>query len=396
MIKAGRPAPSVPFNVRHDRRRFVGLMRAKRGFAVSRKKRGFTLVELLVVIAIIAILAAILSVAVGGAIIFINQFTISMEMKQLEQAITAYESKYGSPPPCIGTVTDSGSPSASAYYSAYFKRHIDTAFRNNREASGIYLTGSTTILGDSASASGTLLNATIDNLDASESLPYFLGGAAQYSGNVLGLKKDPVKPLTGSKSGSAESLFTFAPEQLADLDGDGFPSYIPKAARSNGSTPFVYFGAYAYKDLPPASTPPNRIAKLRWPPETPASGVGSYANWIAGNPPVPADNVPGGYDPGIVRPYIDGKPGTPVWYNASSYQLLSAGLDNNYGSDGVTNGAADTLYPKDIDPPFTDYTKYKFLAPAGDAEAWVNMDIEDEDNVANFLDGQTMGAYGKE
>ena len=35
MIKAGRPAPRVPFNVRHDRRRFVGLMRAKRGFAVS-------------------------------------------------------------------------------------------------------------------------------------------------------------------------------------------------------------------------------------------------------------------------------------------------------------------------------------------------------------------------
>ncbi len=99
MIKAGRPAPAVPFNVRHDRKRFVALMRAKRGFALSRKKRGFTLVELLVVIAIIAILAAILSVAVGSAIYFINVFTISMEVKQLEQALTAYQSKYGSYPP---------------------------------------------------------------------------------------------------------------------------------------------------------------------------------------------------------------------------------------------------------------------------------------------------------
>lgn len=395
MIKAGRPAPAVPFNRRHDRKRFVALMRAKRGFALSRKKRGFTLVELLVVIAIIAILAAILTVAVGAAMRTVFSFTIQTEAKQLEQALTAYNSKYGSYPPCIGTVADSGTPSASAYYSAYFKRHIDTAFRNNREASGIYLTGSTTILGDSSSASGTLVNATIDRLDASESLPYFLGGAAQYSGNVLGLKKDPIKPLTGSAAGSAESFYDFAPEQLVDLDGDGFPSYIPKAA--DGSTPFLYFAGYAYKDLPAASTPPNRIALLQWPPDFGSAGdPGNYENWIAGSPPVPADNAPGGYDPGVARPYINGRPATPAWYNLDTYQLLSAGLDNAYGSDGVTDGATDALYPKDIDPPFTDYTNYKFLAPAGDPEAWVNMDPEDEDNLANFTEGQTFGEVGLE
>jgi prepilin-type N-terminal cleavage/methylation domain-containing protein len=381
MIKAGRPAPAVPFNVRHDRKRFVALMRAKRGFALSRKKRGFTLVELLVVIAIIAILAAILSVAVGSAIYFINVFTISMEVKQLEQALTAYQSKYGSYPPCVGIPTAYGAPTQTIYYNQ-FKRHIDTAFRNHRES--IASDGSTAI-GPTQTA---ISRATqLRDLDASEALPFFLGGAAQYSGNVIGLKSDPIHPLTGSAAGTAVSFYTFNPEQLVDLDGDGIPSYIPKAAKANGSTPFVYFNGASYKN---AAAGDARLPALTWPPAD--EGSCSYSKWIAGTPPVATQGLQSGYDPGIVRPYINGRPVPPAYYETDKFQLLSAGMDSAYGAD-----ASDPNYPKAFaNAAAPDPATFKFLAPAGDTEAWLNMSPKDEDNVANFTGGRTMGDIGME
>lgn len=384
MIKAGRPVPAVPFNVRHDRKRFVALMRAKRGFALSRKKRGFTLVELLVVIAIIAILAAILSVAVGSAIAFVNRFTISMEVNELEQALTAYQSKYGSYPPCAGVPTAYGTPTQDIYY-AQFKRHLDTAFRNHREAlGGTSAAASTFQIGPNQAAIGRVTQ--LRDLDASEALPFFLGGAAQYSGNVIGLKNDPIKPLTGASAGSSVSLYTFKPEQLVDLDGDGLPSYIPKAA-TNGSTPFVYFNGASYKN---AAVGDARLPAMTWPPMDESSC--SYSGWIAGNPPVATQGLQSGYDPGIVRPYINGRPAPPVYYEPDKFQLLSAGLDNAYGAD-----ASDPDYPKAFaNAANPDPATFKFLAPAGDTEAWMNMSPKDEDNVANFSEGKTFGDIGLE
>ncbi|HEV7282120.1 MAG TPA: prepilin-type N-terminal cleavage/methylation domain-containing protein [Pirellulaceae bacterium] len=396
MIKAGRPAPAIPSALRRDwRRQYAALMRAKRGFAVSKKKRGFTLVELLVVIAIIAILAAILSVAVGSAIAFVNRFTIGMEVRELEMALTQYNSKYGAYPPCVGIPTAYGDPTRDIYH-AQFKRHLDTAFRNHREA-----------LGNSAAASAFLIgpSATLAHLDASETLPFFLGGAAQYSaykGNavILGLKNDPIHPLTGSSAGTAVSFYEFKPEQLVDLDGDGLPSYIPGAA--DGSTPLVYFNGASYKA---AAVGDARLPALMWPPL--AQGSASYAPWIAGTSTTAiADGATGGYDPGIVRPYINGRPTPPVYYEPDTYQLLSAGLDSAYGSDGVHEGAADAAYPKHFtNAAAPDPAEFKFLAPAGTVNRattpptptdWVHMSREDEDNVANFTEGQTFGEIGLE
>lgn len=388
MIKVGRPAPAVPVDVRHDRKRFAALMRAKRGFAVTRKQRGFTLVELLVVIAIIAILAAILSVAVGGAIAFINKFTVGMEVKELEMALTQYNSKYGSYPPCVGIPTAYGDPTRDAYY-ARFKRHIDTAFRNHRENFGANAAAA------SAFAIGPMQTpitrrTQLRDLDVSEALPYFLGGAAQYSNNAIGLKNDPINPLTGNAAGTAINLYTFKPEQLVDLDGDGLPSYIPKAA--DGSTPLVYFNGPSYKG---ALLNDVRLPALTWPPLPEAST--SYAPWIAGTPPVPAPDLQSGYDPGVVRPYINGRVAPGVYYEPDKFQLISAGLDNAYGSDGFHDGAADTTYPKDFANVTTpDPATFKFLAPAGSAIPWRNMAPEDEDNVATFTEGQSFGEVGLE
>jgi prepilin-type N-terminal cleavage/methylation domain-containing protein len=61
-------------------------------------KRGFTLIELVVVIAILAILATLGSKGIRSARINAKKAQAMVEMKSIETAIKAYQSKYGKLP----------------------------------------------------------------------------------------------------------------------------------------------------------------------------------------------------------------------------------------------------------------------------------------------------------
>jgi prepilin-type N-terminal cleavage/methylation domain-containing protein len=65
----------------------------------ARRRRAFTLLELLVVIVIIAILAGLLAVAVFGALGKAKAVRNRAEISQLEIAVQAFKTKYGSYPP---------------------------------------------------------------------------------------------------------------------------------------------------------------------------------------------------------------------------------------------------------------------------------------------------------
>ncbi|MGP1345237.1 MAG: prepilin-type N-terminal cleavage/methylation domain-containing protein [Phycisphaerales bacterium] len=62
---------------------------------------GFTLIEMLVVIAIIAILAGIILVAVGRALGTARRTAVAATLGNINQAIAAFESELGYPPPLI-------------------------------------------------------------------------------------------------------------------------------------------------------------------------------------------------------------------------------------------------------------------------------------------------------
>ena len=62
-------------------------------------KNGFTLLELLIVIVIIAVLMSLILPALSGVRRRANIVAVQTEMKQIEQALTTFENRFGNLPP---------------------------------------------------------------------------------------------------------------------------------------------------------------------------------------------------------------------------------------------------------------------------------------------------------
>lgn len=106
---------------------------------------------------------------------------------------------------------------------------------------------------------------------------------------LSGFSPDPQYPLTGS--GRKTPFFEFDPKRLVDL-GDGHIGYVP---RHHLQSPYVYFNHRTYSS--------DSF-------KDPRSGRAT----------------------GVARPY---KNEHGEFHNPESFQLLSAGLDDDYGAGGV-------------------------------------------------------------
>ena len=284
-------------------------------------KRGFTLVELMVVIAIIAVLIALLVPAVNIAIGMARNARIKLEIANLAQALERYKLKYGDYPP------DFSSPLKVDE----IRRHMARNFRYG------------------VNEAGALQN-VVQNLDPSEALYFWLRG----------FSSDPQRPLTGP--GDRTPLFEFDPGRLSgvdidgdgladdedgdgrpdDFDGDGLREYLPPGATGQ---PYLYFN---HKSIG------QRNGQI--------VAVNDYMNGLLWS----GQRM-------LVRPYrsthaqrlADGSFG---FAEADKFQIISAGLDGEYGSGG--------LYPDGVDP------------------SGVNLELrytpEDRDNITNFIQGGTL------
>jgi len=155
-----------------------------------------------------------------------------------------------------------------------------------------------------------------NGLDPAEALVFWLGGyptpvdsstgVAAGTSKLLGFRKDKTNPFVADLSllpklatlgGWTPPRFAFDELRLRDIDGDGWLEYYPK----NSQMPYVYFNSKSYS---PDSPPP------------------SYS--------------PAGDQLNAAVPYRDSSTITsplPKYINPNSYQILSAGQDNKYGSD---------------------------------------------------------------
>ncbi len=287
-----------------------------------RRRAGFTLVELLVVIAIIGILAAILIPTLYRTVIKARQTKIATELNQLKLAVEAYKQKFSDYPPDFGNITQA---SDLANASNLVVRHVRKAFPRHQE-------NLQTAFWDSSATPPQ------PRLDPSEVLVFWLSQ----------LWEDPRQPLTGS--GKQHVLFPFDKARLRDPDNDGFFSYFPPDGKD---APYVYFDSRTYS-----------TATYPWLPSP------------AGQPTQKAGDV--------LRPYkrrINAQQTqTGMEYaNADTYQLITAGLDGEFGGVGV-NATTHTT-----DKVFKIFATGEPDDPADPAlvQPYVAADL---DNIADFSD----------
>lgn len=248
------------------------------------KRSAFTLVELLVVIAIITILAALITAGAFWALLPAKDAAIQLNIKDMNTAIDAYAAENGKGYFPTETITNQGKQA--------FLKHLRKRFRYHTE---------------------TLTVANVPDLDASETVVYFLGGNALYPtspGAQFSIKNNSVRPIT-APGGEIEVEFDFDVSRLKDLDGDGFFSYIPKYVELESNAPIVYFAAADYGQTGTVFPPPGYMGQ-------PVTGV--------------------------AIPYLNSASPNNAPCEANRFQLICAGQDGHFGANAVRSYPAGTNY----------------------------------------------------
>jgi len=258
-------------------------------------RRSFTLVELLAVIVIIGILASLITAAAIGARNAARNATISFEISQLDMALKAYKQQYGNYPPDFAGVnhTDDAIRAQAQYAVLAHMRRAFPKYVPGR-VSGCTGTPWECFIADIEQETGASDIAA--NLHPAMALVFWLGGMPQGSTKAGGFSADPQRPfrLVGTRQ---DPLFEFDEGRLVPL-GSAY-AYVPNAD-SSAITPYVYFR--------------RQYIRLD----------------SNGDPLVKQYTSPTSE---LVAPYLGNPEGAPPQFvKDRTFQILSAGLDAQYGT----------------------------------------------------------------
>lgn len=350
------------------------------------RRAAFTLIEVLTVIAIIGILIGLLLPALGAARRYVRQSAIVLEVKAIDGAVEAYKTKYGDYPPDGSNLS-------------VLTRHLRKAFPNIA-ATEINLLTTDTFPGTSQQVANFATGAPNGVMDPAEALVFFLGGFSD----------DPVYPISGPggpifimdqsgnqvKSDTAASnrasiqynadrsnwLYDFSKGVLS-IDVDNLaPGYTVSSDESD-----LFGGAF---DVLPTFAVSGTVAPLVYFDSRTYSY--STSNGVYFNAYQPTSGAVGG----VARPYKSTEINTTVnwnvdadahfrYMNDNSFQLISAGLDEDYG--GVPqSGAAPVFYqfPTGDALDITQQTGGSGFSRYTETSGVPSSQL---DNVANFADG---------
>lgn len=252
-------------------------------------RSGFTLLELLAVVTIISILVALILPALSGVRRRATVTAVQTELRQMDQAITMFESRYGGMPasnlviPAVGGTWDVKSRAIVRSYWPQFN------FATN----------------------GGLGNSDAIHLNGAECLVFFLGGVQGGTTDapvLAGFSKDPSTPWIADPN-SDGPLFEFDLGRMSDVDGDSAFEYL---AEPDIATPILFLSSRG-----------KRYDTTN----TASADSSEYPN---------DDYDVLGYDArdrDLQGAYMDATGSKPVRPN--SYQLIHPGADGEYGDGGV-------------------------------------------------------------
>jgi prepilin-type N-terminal cleavage/methylation domain-containing protein len=312
----------------------IGNIRSMREFAVNRnhlhatkRRSAFTLIELLVVIAIIAILSSLIA---GGVMIALRKGPEAQnrnDILQLSTALQKFHTKFSCYPPnklkLCSNYASYGATQLDKDSIAIISTIWPNLVSNNPNSLPVpnkpYWTGinwANRTVG-AVPVYGNAANPTTDILDGDQCLVFFLGGIPNGVGQPpLGFSLDPTNP---AKLPTAAVPSTLDRLKFLDFDGARIQlAVLPTGVSAHGATnPFPSF-VDAYYRAAPKPQPFIYFSSAQ---------AAKRAN---------------GYDPAVnvfgVSPYVE-KPaaGTvpPQFYMASQFQIISAGLDGQFGPGGA-------------------------------------------------------------
>lgn len=305
-------------------------------------RAAFSLIELVVVILIIGILASLILVGVQGAMKAARVTQVTVEFKNLEKSLQDFKAKYGTYPPSGIMLYENpagwtgSSPSVAAVNrSRALIRQMwpDFDFTVSRD-----------INGDNDATDTIMLN-------GSECLAFFLGGVSETNvvdkNGVLkagastndpvtswqpqGFSTNPANPL--ARGGSRVSFHEFDIGRLGNRDGatdaEGMPEYRDTLPGQSLNTPIIYASAYEGKgyrdaDFQFTSQPAyDAYATL------PTGFAYVYRRYTGATFPVPTASFT----------QLDA-------FNPKTFQLISPGIDGEYGWGGALNTDQEMAEPR--------------------------------------------------
>ena len=254
---------------------------------------GFTLLELLIVIVVISVLAALILPAINSSRSTVRVAEVKNEISALERGIADFKARFGVEPPSHLVLYES--PSGWNTNNTLTRESKATLKR-------LWPQFDFTIARDINGNSNT--TDTL-NLTGAECLTFFLGGVFRpdssdpNKGIVVGFSKNPANPLSVPSSTGATRegpFFKFNPGRFVDVDSDGMKEYVDTL--SGQTSPYIYLSSndgrgYVLSD------------------GTIASGQG------------------------IASPYTQSSSANAPAWNAKSFQIISPGMDAEYGTGGV-------------------------------------------------------------
>ncbi|MFK8112773.1 MAG: type II secretion system protein [Rubripirellula sp.] len=387
-------------------------------YQAKRPAKGFTLVELLVVIAIIGILAGLVIPAVTSALSTAKETAIRLELDVMSQAMEAYKLQHGEYPPDFGDWNK-----VETHFRKAFP-NIDnnelrilsqfTHYNSSWERSGDGTGGPV----DPRTVPGSYSHYP-HAIDRAEALVLCLGGYSNDKKRPLTGQGGPLVLVSGvtlptTPTASDYLLYQFNSERevgFFEFDQEGMSLQLYNSGGPLGaSVPYVYTGAENrggtvttapisdnllglryYPDPFPTYHPPgsdlpivyfsSRDYELAWGNAITAawnpSGANNHHSQSLYLPSAPTANF---LDTGVARPYasnsVDTTPPTTIrgitvagtvlkFAEEGKFQLISAGLDSNYGGIlGATSWGAGSsgigVYPSG-----EYYNPFASFSPAG-------------------------------